>query len=95
LVQAADGAEDGGSAAFNRAYYRRDNGGPGKVMIKTRDGEVVGQAAAKIGGDNVGHQLLSKMGWAEGDRIGKSGGIADPLVAIMKNTKLGLGATRK
>ncbi|KAG8747152.1 hypothetical protein FRC10_002201 [Ceratobasidium sp. 414] len=97
LIRAVEDAEDGGAAAFNRAYYRNDGegGSGGKARIKTRDGEVVGRTAAKIGVDNIGHQLLSKMGWSEGDRIGKSGGIADPLVAVMKNTKLGLGATRK
>ncbi|KAG9125469.1 hypothetical protein FRC07_007464 [Ceratobasidium sp. 392] len=97
LIRAAEDAEDGGVAAFNRAYYRNDGAGGsgGKARIKTRDGEVVGRAAAKIGVDNIGHQLLSKMGWSEGDRIGKSGGIADPLVAVMKSTKLGLGATYK
>ncbi|KAG9099388.1 hypothetical protein FRC06_005309 [Ceratobasidium sp. 370] len=96
LIRAAD-AEDGGGASFNQAYYRGDGegGNKGKAKIKTRDGEVIGRTAAKIGGDNIGHQLLSRMGWSEGDRIGKSGGIADPLVAVMKNTKLGLGATRK
>ncbi|KAG8712024.1 hypothetical protein FRC09_020290 [Ceratobasidium sp. 395] len=97
LVRAAEEAEDAGMAAFNRAYYRNDGerGSGGKARIKTRDGEEVGRTAAKIGVDNIGHQLLSKMGWSEGDRIGKSGGISDPLVAVMKSTKLGLGATRK
>jgi hypothetical protein len=55
----------------------------------------VGRAAAKIGEDNIGHKLLSKMGWNEGDAIGKSDGIVDPLVVVMKGTKLGLGATHK
>ncbi|QRV94143.1 Serine/threonine-protein kinase [Ceratobasidium sp. AG-Ba] len=99
LLRAAEDAEDGGVGAFNRAYSRRDNDGEGgsggKARIKTRDGEVVGRTAARIGVDNIGHQLLSRMGWTEGERIGMSGGIADPLVAVMKSTKLGLGATRK
>lgn len=34
------------------------------------------------------------MGWSEGDRIGVSGGLATPLTAVIKNTKLGLGANR-
>ncbi len=33
------------------------------------------------------------MGWSDGDRIGQSGGLDVPLTAIMKKTKLGLGAT--
>jgi hypothetical protein len=40
--------------------------------------------------------MLASMGWAEGDVIGgdASTGIHAPLTAIIKNTKLGLGATR-
>jgi hypothetical protein len=32
--------------------------------------------------------------WEEGDRIGVTGGLADPLTAVIKTTKLGLGASR-
>jgi hypothetical protein len=54
------------------------------------------QAAPKIGQSNVGFKMLASMGWAEGDRIGgdASTGLDVPLTAIIKNTKLGLGATR-
>ena len=52
------------------------------------------QAAPKIGQENVGFQMLASMGWAEGDRIGVTGGLEAPIAAIIKNTKLGLGATR-
>jgi len=38
--------------------------------------------------------LLAMMGWSEGDRIGFTGGLDAPLTAIIKNTKLGLGATK-
>ena len=51
------------------------------------------QAAPKIGESNIGFRMLASMGWAEGDRIGLSGGLDAPLVAKMKKTKLGLGAT--
>ncbi|CAE6448867.1 unnamed protein product [Rhizoctonia solani] len=93
LVNAANEAEGGGAVAFNKAYYRRVDDGPAKSKIKTQDGEIIGHKAAKIGEDNVGHKLLSKMGWSEGDRIGMSGGLSDPLQAVMKRSKLGLGAT--
>lgn len=59
-----------------------------------KEGEEVGKAASKIGESNIGFQLLSLMGWSEGDHIGLSGGIQDPLTAIIKHTKLGLGASR-
>lgn len=32
--------------------------------------------------------------WTEGERIGVTGGLADPLTAIIKTSKLGLGAVR-
>ena len=38
--------------------------------------------------------MLASMGWTEGDRIGNSGGLNAPLTAVIKNTQLGLGATR-
>jgi hypothetical protein len=38
--------------------------------------------------------MLAKMGWEDGDRIGATGGLEVPLVAVIKHTKLGLGATR-
>ncbi|CAE6431297.1 unnamed protein product [Rhizoctonia solani] len=93
LVNADNEAAGGGFAAFNKAYYHRADDGQAKSVIKTRDGEIIGHKAAKIGEDNVGHKLLSKMGWSEGDRIGMSGGLSDPLQAIMKRSKLGLGAS--
>lgn len=68
--------------------------GPG-VKIRPRDGELVGAAAPKIDGSNVGFQMLAAMGWAEGSRIGVvgGGGLDAPLVAVIKTTKLGLGAS--
>lgn len=51
------------------------------------------QAAPKIGETNVGFRMLAAMGWSEGNQIGLSGGLDVPLVAKMKKTKLGLGAT--
>uniref|UniRef100_A0A5B6YPQ0 Putative SURP and G-patch domain-containing protein 1-like protein isoform X1 n=1 Tax=Davidia involucrata TaxID=16924 RepID=A0A5B6YPQ0_DAVIN len=49
---------------------------------------------AKIQADNVGHRLLSKMGWKEGEGLGSSkSGIADPIMAgNVKKDNLGVGA---
>jgi hypothetical protein len=52
------------------------------------------KAAPKIGEANIGFKMLASMGWSEGDRIGISGGLVAPLTAVIKNTKLGLGANR-
>ncbi|KAJ4842523.1 hypothetical protein Tsubulata_003862 [Turnera subulata] len=49
---------------------------------------------SKIQADNVGHKLLSKMGWREGEGLGSSrSGIADPIMAgNVKTNNLGVGA---
>ncbi|KAK4769387.1 hypothetical protein SAY86_027537 [Trapa natans] len=49
---------------------------------------------ARIQADNVGHKLLSKMGWKEGEGLGSSRtGIADPIMAgEVKKDNLGVGA---
>ncbi|KAM7508991.1 hypothetical protein LguiA_019444 [Lonicera macranthoides] len=51
---------------------------------------------AKIQADNVGHRLLSKMGWKEGEGLGSSrSGIADPIKAgNIKQDHLGVGAVQ-
>eukprot|EP00252_Welwitschia_mirabilis_P024286 TRINITY_DN715_c0_g1_i3.p1 TRINITY_DN715_c0_g1~~TRINITY_DN715_c0_g1_i3.p1 ORF type:complete len:253 (+),score=65.10 TRINITY_DN715_c0_g1_i3:56-814(+) len=48
----------------------------------------------KIQADNVGHKLLSKMGWKEGEGLGSSRtGRADPVQAgNVKSNNLGIGA---
>nr|XP_019000524.1 uncharacterized protein I203_06941 [Kwoniella mangroviensis CBS 8507]OCF63985.1 hypothetical protein I203_06941 [Kwoniella mangroviensis CBS 8507] len=83
--------------SFYKALYTR--GGKAKVKgqssvpsVRHKEGDMVGHGADKIGEDNIGHRLLSKMGWAEGDRIGRGAGLEAPIVAIVKNTKTGLGA---
>ncbi|THG94651.1 hypothetical protein EW026_g6864 [Hermanssonia centrifuga] len=68
-------------------------GGKAMSLAKHKEGEEVGKAAPKIGETNIGFRMLASMGWVEGDLIGLSGGLEAPLTAIMKKTKLGLGAT--
>ncbi|KZT63736.1 hypothetical protein DAEQUDRAFT_770335 [Daedalea quercina L-15889] len=71
----------------------KGKGRAGQSLAKHREGEEVGKAAPKISQSNIGFRMLAAMGWAEGDRIGLSGGLDAPLTAKMKKTKLGLGAT--
>ncbi|WVF70475.1 hypothetical protein IAT40_005265 [Kwoniella sp. CBS 6097] len=86
---------------FYKALYSKGAGGGGKGVkgrpsagpsIRHKEGDMVGHGAERIGMDNIGHKLLSKMGWAEGDKIGLGSGLEAPIVAIVKNTKSGLGA---
>ena len=41
---------------------RSGGGGGGGGGVRHREGDQVGDGAERIGGDNVGHKLLSRMG---------------------------------
>lgn len=56
------------------------------------EGQVVGEGAQPIGTGSVGHQLLQSLGWVPGTGLGPSGnGIRDPIHAVMRRSKQGLG----
>jgi hypothetical protein len=79
-----------GGARSNGDFYKSKYGKKDKSVLpgstartgagtqRHRDGDAVGGGALAIGQDNIGHRLLSKMGWIEGDRIGRSGGLDVP-----------------
>ncbi|KAF9116192.1 hypothetical protein BGX27_004299 [Mortierella sp. AM989] len=71
----------------------RSEGGPKRPPVVTiTNGTVVGATAAPISTENVGHRLLAKMGWTPGGGLGASGsGITQPIEAVMKRTRRGLG----
>ncbi|CAA7260811.1 unnamed protein product [Cyclocybe aegerita] len=76
-------------------YDKKGRSGSGPKMPRHRDGDEVGGTAPKLNESNVGFRMLAMMGWAEGIRIGgATGGLDVPLTAIIKNSKLGLGATK-
>ncbi|KAF8634262.1 hypothetical protein AX17_004219 [Amanita inopinata Kibby_2008] len=90
-----------------RGAFSRDNedddggggerGGKGKrfTALRQKEGEEVGKEAPKIDSTNIGFKMLEAMGWSEGNRVGVTGGLDAPLTAIIKRSKLGLGATRQ
>ncbi|KAI7819640.1 hypothetical protein BC939DRAFT_459837 [Gamsiella multidivaricata] len=89
------GAYQGGNGAFfHRGGDSRNGEGvrkgpPGFVVT---DGTVVGSSASAISSDNMGHRMLAKMGWSPGVGLGASGsGIREPVEAVMKRTRRGLG----
>ncbi|ESW98783.1 hypothetical protein KL918_001826 [Ogataea parapolymorpha] len=58
-----------------------------------REGDVVAATAPEISADNVGRQLLEKMGWQKGSALGKTNsGIIEPIQATVKLTKQGIGS---
>ncbi|KAI0674881.1 hypothetical protein C8Q78DRAFT_1135938 [Trametes maxima] len=87
LKQATNGAWEGPDGGYGKGRAKATS------LAKHREGEEVGKEAPKIGESNVGFKMLAAMGWADGDRIGLSGGLEAPLTAIMKKTKAGLGST--
>ncbi|KAI9219189.1 hypothetical protein BC828DRAFT_386754 [Blastocladiella britannica] len=69
-------------------------GGNGMLAKKTH-GHVVGEHAAPIAENNVGHRLLLRLGWAgPGAALGKDehGGLVLPLTAMVRGKNRGLGA---
>lgn len=86
----------------DRARERREKYGQPeaqKVRLPSkRRGGVGGGAisfeppAERIGGENIGNQMLKAMGWTEGSGLGREGqGIVDPIEAKMRSQNAGLG----
>uniref|UniRef100_A0A060TCI9 ARAD1B16808p n=1 Tax=Blastobotrys adeninivorans TaxID=409370 RepID=A0A060TCI9_BLAAD len=68
--------------------------GPAQARAKAhhREGDIVGHAAQEIESDNIGRQLLEKMGWKRGMGLGTTNiGPTEPVVAVVKRSKVGLG----
>ncbi|UZJ54551.1 hypothetical protein CBS101457_003871 [Exobasidium rhododendri] len=65
--------------------------GGGALLPKNQEGASVGFGAERIGEENIGHKLLTMMGWSEGSGVGLTKGAADPVGAKIKVTKSGLG----
>ncbi|CCK70757.1 Sqs1p KNAG_0F00880 [Huiozyma naganishii CBS 8797] len=74
----------------------RERVGP-KAKFHVKEGEVVGETAPEIGKDNVGRRMLEKLGWSVGETLGVEGnkGISEPIMAVVKKTKKGVGHQKR
>lgn len=65
-----------------------------KGKFHVNEGELVGKDAPEIGRDNIGRRLLEKLGWNAGEGLGIHGnkGISQPVMAVVKKNKTGLGS---
>jgi hypothetical protein len=71
---------------------RKKSNGSRRDSVKLAEGAVVGEKAKPITDDNIGHRMMLGMGWKPGVSLGTSGqGILDPLTAVVKNDRRGLG----
>ncbi|KAE9396212.1 hypothetical protein BT96DRAFT_1021482 [Gymnopus androsaceus JB14] len=90
IVRRGGGGELVGGSDIWKKHAERSKG-----MPRHKEGDEVGKAAPKINEMNIGFKMLASMGWTDGDPIGSSvGGLQNPLTAVIKHTKLGLGATK-
>lgn len=64
-----------------------------KAKFNVKEGELVGEDAPEIGKENIGRKLLEKLGWSSGEGLGAHGnkGISEPVLAVVKKSKTGLG----
>ncbi|CAO1620180.1 unnamed protein product [Parajaminaea phylloscopi] len=78
------------ASALGKMKGKGRNAGPVSTQ-RNLEGADVGWGADRIGADNIGHKLLSMMGWAEGSGVGASQGMSEPIGAKIKTSKGGLG----
>ncbi|KAF8977533.1 hypothetical protein BGZ46_007325 [Entomortierella lignicola] len=78
----------GGNGGGGKGKGRRSGGGSTTAL----PGTIVGSSASAISVENVGHRMLSKMGWSPGVGLGAAGeGITQPIEAIVRAKHRGLG----
>ncbi|KAI8793156.1 angiogenic factor with G patch and FHA domains 1 [Biomphalaria glabrata] len=82
-----------GSDYCDKAYLRRKY--IGSESNATGQDDTPASVQSPISTENKGHKLLAKMGWKEGEGLGKSNsGIAEPIYVEMRvNQSAGLGSS--
>ncbi|GAA98297.1 uncharacterized protein L969DRAFT_85737 [Mixia osmundae IAM 14324] len=86
----SDSESHGSDDAFGGAYY------PGGYVLtpqeRRKGSTILGKHAPKLDSDNVGYGLLEKMGWKQGDHLGRTEGASADIVAVkIKVCKSGIG----
>ena len=67
-------------------------GAPNKGHVP-KMGDIVGGSAPPLNSDSsIGHHMLLKMGWNPGDSLGDGTGILEPIQAVVRSKRGGLGA---
>lgn len=67
-------------------------GAPNKEHVP-KMGDRVGGSAPPLNSDSsIGHAMLLKMGWKPGDSLGDGTGIIEPITAVVRSKRGGLGA---
>lgn len=81
--------ESKGKSKINRKVQKGSDSR--NLSAKPADGTVVGEKSAPIKEDNIGNQMLQKMGWTPGTGLGRdSTGIIDHIPAVIKTKRTGL-----
>ncbi len=71
---------------------KKGKGADQKSSARPATGTVIGGEAEPISDDNIGSMMLKKLGWTPGQGLGSaSHGIVDPVSAIFKSNRVGLG----
>ncbi|GLV43490.1 uncharacterized protein CBL_04032 [Carabus blaptoides fortunei] len=89
-LETQDNSSEASSEYVNRAKERRDQFGSHNDHEKTQ----VASVDQSIAADNKGFKMLSKMGWLEGQALGKDGsGLTEPVPLISNEGTTGLGSS--
>ncbi|KAF9984763.1 hypothetical protein BGZ75_003693 [Mortierella antarctica] len=86
------GNGNNGGGGGGKGKGKSFGGGGGGGSMAAPHGTVVGASASAISGENLGHRMLSKMGWSPGVGLGATGdGITQPIEAVVRAKRRGLG----
>jgi hypothetical protein len=74
-----------------KAQKKKISGAPNKDTTPQIGDVVGGKAPALTADSSIGHAMLLKMGWKPGDSLGDGTGIVEPIQAVIRSKRGGLG----